>query len=124
MAMRSRRGGGGPLRTLERLGVARGVFGTSKGWFYVGTGLWTLRKVRSLGERKTEVLIREPLRPGDRVMIANGVATIEPQGQRLGADVGDAPSPRRRRRRKQKRADRKALLTRGDLKRRRKPRSA
>lgn len=118
--VRSRRGGGGILRTVERLGMTRGVFGTSKGWFYVGTGLWTLRKVRTLGERKPEVLMREPLRPGDRLVIANGVATIDSRSRRLLAGDGDAPARSRRQRRKQKRVDRKALVTQGDLKRRRK----
>ena len=76
MARYRRGSGGGVLRSLERIGVTRGVLGASKGWFYVGTGLWTLRKVRSLGERKPEILLQEQLRPGDRVTIANGVATI------------------------------------------------
>ncbi|MEO6628606.1 MAG: hypothetical protein ABIP03_08555 [Aquihabitans sp.] len=69
--------GGGFLRTLESAGVSRGVFGASKGWFYVGTGLWTLRKVRTLGQRKPEILLAEELRPGQRIIIANGRATIE-----------------------------------------------
>ena len=69
-------GGGGLLRTVERLGVNRGVFGGNRGWFYVGTGLWTLRKVRGLAQRQPEILLRETLRPGDRMTIANGVATI------------------------------------------------
>lgn len=76
--MARRRGaGGGVLRTLESAGVSRGVFGASKGWFYIGTGLWTIRKVRSLGQRKPEILLAEVLRPGQRMIIANGRATIE-----------------------------------------------
>lgn len=115
--------GGGILRTVERLGVSRGVFGASKGWFYVGTGLWTLRKVRSLGERKTEVLMREPLRPGDRIVIANGIATIESEREEPATPAtGKATS--RRRRRKQKKAARRALVTQGDLSRRARRRAA
>jgi hypothetical protein len=110
------------FRTLERIGVTRGGVGASKGWFYVGTGLWTLRKVRALGERKTEVLMREPLRPGDRVVIANGVATIE-TAPRAGSSP-TASQTSRRRRRKQKRADRKALVTQADLSRRARKRAA
>lgn len=64
------------LRTVERSGIRRGL-GGSKGWFYVGTGLWTLRTVRRLAERHDEVLISEVLRPGERMIIANGRATIE-----------------------------------------------
>jgi hypothetical protein len=65
------------LRTVERLGVARGVFGGHKGWFYVGTGLWTLRTVRRLAARNPEVLVSEELRPGQRLVIANGRTTID-----------------------------------------------
>ncbi len=68
---------GGWLRTAERMGVARGVFGGSKGWLYVGTGLWTLRTVRRLAARQSEVLLSEELKPGQRVVIANGRATLD-----------------------------------------------
>lgn len=87
--------GGGILRMVERAGVTRGVFGTSKGWFYVGTGLWTLRKVRSLGERKPEILLSEVLRPGQRMIIANGRATIEDA-------PGAEPAPLKGRRRRKR----------------------
>ena len=83
------------LRFLERTGVARGVFGASKGWFYVGAGLWTVRKVRTLGAGRSEVLISEELRPGQRLVVANGIATIEDQA---GSGVGTAPRGRRGRR--------------------------
>lgn len=91
MGRRSKSSGGGPLRTIERLGVSRGVFGSSKGWMYVGGGLWTLRTVRRMAQRKPEVLLREELAPGQRLIIANGRATLETPG-----DV--EPSRRRRRR--------------------------
>lgn len=126
MAVRRSRGpagGGGLLRTVERLGVNRGVFGGSRGWFYVGTGLWTLRKVRGLAQRQPEILLRETLRPGDRMTIANGVATI------VSAPVDDAQLSRRGRKARRARTDRaprgraarkaqKAYLTQADLSRR------
>ncbi len=75
---RGRKGkGGGLLRTAERLGVNRGLFGGSKGWLYVGSGLWTLRTVRRMAGRKTEILVSEEIGPGDRLVIANGRATID-----------------------------------------------
>ena len=79
MARRARRGGGagsGPLRMLERTGLSKGLAG-NRAWFYVGTGLWTLRTVRRLAERREEILISEQLRPGERIIIANGRATID-----------------------------------------------
>ena len=65
------------LRSAERLGINRGLFGGSKGWFYVGTGLWTLRTVRRMAERKSEILVSEELKPGQRLVIANGRATLD-----------------------------------------------
>ncbi len=72
-----RKANGGLLRMAERAGISRGIFGASKGWFYVGTGLWTLRTVRRLAVRKPELLLSEVLRPGERLIIANGRATID-----------------------------------------------
>lgn len=72
-----RRSGGGLFRTAERLGINRGLFGGSKGWFYVGTGLWTLRTVRRMAERKAEILVSEELRPGERLVIANARPTLD-----------------------------------------------
>ncbi|QXC62047.1 hypothetical protein KSP35_04335 [Aquihabitans sp. G128] len=68
---------GGVLRIAERAGISRGLFGGSKGWFYVGTGLWTLRTVRRMAERKPELLLSEELKPGQRLVIANGRATLD-----------------------------------------------
>jgi hypothetical protein len=73
---------GGLLRTAESLGINRGLLGGNKAWAYVGTGLWTLRRVRKMAERKSEILISENLAPGERIVIANGRATIEQTEQR------------------------------------------
>lgn len=91
MARRSKASGGGPFRTIERIGVSRGVFGASKGWMYVGGGLWTLRTIRRLAQRKPEILLREELAPGQRLIIANGRVTLD-------APTSVEPARRRRRR--------------------------
>jgi hypothetical protein len=96
---------------LERTGLRKG-FGGSKPWLYVGTGMWAFRIMRRLGDRREEILISERLRPGERIVIANGVATIE------GAPP---PAPRRRRARRkaakreraQAKRDRRAAKRRG-----------
>lgn len=67
----------GVFGTLQSIGISRGVFGDSKGWFYVGTGLWTLRTVKRLAERKPEILLREEIRPGQKLVIANDRATVD-----------------------------------------------
>ena len=70
---------GGTMAWLQRTGVRKGVFGNSRGWLYVGAGVWTLRTVRRIAERKPEILISEELRPGERIVIANGRATLDGQ---------------------------------------------
>lgn len=92
MARRGRSTGGGVLRSAERMGISRGLLGGNRSWLYVGTGLWTLRTVRRLAERKPEILISEELKPGQRIVIANGRATID-------GPADPAPATGRRRRR-------------------------
>lgn len=88
----------GPVRLLERTGINRGLFGGSKGWFYVGTTLWTLRKVRSLGQRKPEILLREELKPGQRLIVSNKRLTLEAdEAVAVGRTVVAAPKRGRRR---------------------------
>jgi len=102
MARSIRRGSGsagGLLRVVERSGMRKGMAG-SKTWFYVGTGLWTLRTVRRLAARNEELLISEELKPGQRIIIANGRASIE-----------DGPAPvlsSRKERASQRKADAKS----------------
>lgn len=85
----------GVLRRLEHLGMSRGRQG-NKTWLYVGTGLWTLRTVRRLADRREEILISEPLRPGDRLIIANNRATLD-------TDPAPAKPPKGRRAKKRHR---------------------
>lgn len=95
-AAAGRKADGGLLRMAERAGIARGVFGTSKGWLYVGTGLWTLRTMRRLALRKPEILLSEELRPGDRLVIANGRATLDSVPAQAAAAVTAVAKRRRR----------------------------
>lgn len=101
---------GGVLRIAERAGIRRGMAG-SKGWFYVGTGLWTLRIVRRMAERKTQILVSETLAPGQRIVIANGRATVEQaasQGAAIAGPESTAPASRKERKAERKRADKAA----------------
>ena len=66
----------GLLRRVEHLGMSNARKGSKVG-LYLGTGLWTLRTVRRLADRREEILISEPLRPGERIMIANNRPTLE-----------------------------------------------
>lgn len=76
-APRRRRANAGLVRMVKWAGMDRRGFRSSRGWFYIGTGLWTLRTIRRLAARKPEILLSEVLRPGERLMIANGRATID-----------------------------------------------
>ncbi|MCU1369160.1 MAG: hypothetical protein JWO77_354 [Ilumatobacteraceae bacterium] len=84
----------GVLRRLEHLGMSKGRHG-SKTWLYVGTGLWTLRAIRRLAGRREELLISEPLRPGERLIIANNRPTL--------GSLSEAPEPKGRRAKKRHR---------------------
>ncbi len=90
----------GVLRRIEHLGMSKGRRG-SKHWLYVGTGLWTLRTIRRMADRREEILISETLQPGQRLIISNDRATI------------DGPAPKRKQprtkrgRKKQAKADAK-----------------
>ena len=63
---------------VEARGINKGIFGGHKGWLYVGLGLWVLRRVRTAAKGGTpSILISEALAPGDRIIIANGRATLD-----------------------------------------------
>ena len=87
---------GGLLRMAERTGLRRGL-GGSKGWFYLGTGLWTLRTIRRLAADKEEILISETLKPGERIVISNA---LTPEGEALAR-------PTRRQARKARKAEKR-----------------
>lgn len=87
------------LRRIEHLGMSKGRRG-SKTWLYVGTGLWTLRTVRRLADRREEILISEPLRPGDRLIISNDRPTI--------GEAAPKPPKGRRAKKKHRKAEKQA----------------
>lgn len=96
-------GGTGPMRMLERTGLRKGIEG-HRGWFYVGTGLWTLRTVRRLAGDKEEILVSERLKPGQSIVISNAVSTT---------DGSPLVRPSRRRRRKAAKQAQKQATRRG-----------
>jgi len=65
------------LRRLQRMGLRRGVFGTSTPWLYIGAASWAIRTLRRMAARKPEVLLHEELEPGQRLVITNRGATVE-----------------------------------------------
>lgn len=57
------------LNYLRRQGFARGVMGSSRGWLAFWILLTALRMVRKAAGRREEVVYREELRPGERILI-------------------------------------------------------
>jgi hypothetical protein len=60
---------------VQRLGISKGMAGAGGGWLAVGIGAWGLQRVRKLAAKDIEVLISEPLKPGDRIVITNETTT-------------------------------------------------
>jgi len=99
------------LPRLQRTGLRKGIGQGNSTWLAVGVSAWGLRKVAQMAQRNTEILIREELKPGDRLIIANDRATIESvQGQsqsfELQAPVAEVNQGRKSR--KQAKKDAKA----------------
>jgi hypothetical protein len=52
------------LQMMQRNGVRRGVFGGSRGWFWVAVGTWGVRRLRRAVGSEPELVYRGELRPG------------------------------------------------------------
>lgn len=65
------------LPRLQRTGLRRGISQGNSTWLAVGIGAWGLRKLHTMSQRQTEILISEELKPGERIIIANDRATFE-----------------------------------------------
>ena len=65
------------LPRLQSMGLRKGLSQGNSTWLAVGVGAWGLRKLHTMSQRQTEILLSEELKPGERIIIANGRATIE-----------------------------------------------
>ena len=65
------------LGRLQSAGIRKGFFGTSRPWLIVGVTAWAIRRARGLVRREEAVVLREPLRPGESLLITH---TREPHG--------------------------------------------
>lgn len=59
----------------QRLGFSRGIRGKGGPWLALGVGAWGLQRLRSMSARDAEILLREPLAPGERIVITNETVT-------------------------------------------------
>jgi hypothetical protein len=76
------------LRFFQSRGVQRGVFGSSRGWFWVAVAAWLLRHARRMIGSEPEVVFRGQLKPGQAIKIDH-----------LTEEYRDLEKRRRRRRR-------------------------
>jgi hypothetical protein len=61
---------------LRRTGFRKGIQG-NRTWLALGVVIWGGQKLRQLAKRDAEILVREELKPGDRMIIANGRVTVD-----------------------------------------------
>jgi hypothetical protein len=59
----------GLLGFLQSRGVQRGIFGSSRAWFWIAVGAWVLRRVRRVVGSEPELVFRGELKPGQAVRI-------------------------------------------------------
>jgi hypothetical protein len=71
-------------RTLERMqrrGVRRGVYGSSRMWFWIAVFAWGSRRLRRAVGSESVLVYRGELRPGETVQIGHLPETY--QGKRV-----------------------------------------
>jgi hypothetical protein len=59
----------GLLGYLQSRGVQRGVFGTSRAWFWVAVSAWVLRRLRKVVGSEPELVYRGEIKPGQAIQI-------------------------------------------------------
>jgi hypothetical protein len=70
------------VQLLRRNGVQKGIFGGSRGWAAVAVGTWGYTTLKKMARRESELVLREELKPGDRLIISNDRPTLESYDRR------------------------------------------
>lgn len=107
------------VRRAQSLGFAEGMAGRGGHWYAIGLGAWGLLRLRSMSVEKTEVLLSEPLRPGEKISITHHTTTraefareqkqAQKQGKQLQKQASAATKAAKRARRDLSRAERRQL---------------
>lgn len=66
---RSRSRAEGVLGFLQTRGVQRGVFGTSRAWFWIAIAAWVVRRLRRVVGSEPELVFRGEIKPGQAIQI-------------------------------------------------------
>lgn len=66
----------------QRVGISGGMAGRGGTWLAVGVGAWGLQRVRAMAVKEDEILLREPLAPGETLTIRHETITRAEDAQR------------------------------------------
>lgn len=83
----------------QRLGFSQGIRGKGGHWLALGVGAWGLQRLRAMSAKDAEILIKEPLAPGERIVITNETVTRAEEDRRRRRSRQEAKASRRSRRR-------------------------
>ena len=107
------------VRRAQSLGFAEGMAGRGGHWYAIGIGAWGLLRLRSMAVEKTEVLLSEPLRPGEQMSITHHTTTraeyarqqkqAQQHGKRLQKEAAEAEKAAKQARRRLSRRERRQL---------------
>ncbi|HEX7132651.1 MAG TPA: hypothetical protein VF228_08750 [Iamia sp.] len=59
----------------QRVGLSEGMRGKGSTWLAVGVGAWGLQRLRAMAVKEDEILLREPLGPGETLTIRHETTT-------------------------------------------------
>lgn len=59
----------------QRIGLSGGLSGRGGTWLAVGVGAWGLQRLRAMSVKEDEILLREPLGPGETMTIRHETLT-------------------------------------------------
>ena len=65
------------LRRLQRLGINRGVYGSSRLWFWIFVFAWSSRQVRRAVGSESLIVFRDEIRPGETLRISHLAETYQ-----------------------------------------------
>jgi hypothetical protein len=63
------------LGRLQRRGTRKGIYGSSRFWFWVAVTAWGLRKFRNATGAVPSLVFRDELRPGESIQVSHGTET-------------------------------------------------
>ena len=65
------------LRFLQKRGVRRGVYGSSRGWFWVAVATFGVRRLRRAIGSEYELVYRGELKPGEVIHLDHRAETYD-----------------------------------------------